>query len=80
MRKFVEGEPAVLVRNGRILHRNMQREMVTRSELNAALRDHGLDDLSKVKVATMEINGEISVVTKEDEKDAESKKKSDPAQ
>ena len=62
LRKLLEGDPIELVRNGRILQRNMRREMVTRSELQSALRAHGIDDLAQVKKATMETNGEISVI------------------
>lgn len=69
VRKIVEGEPMVLVRKGRMLRSNMQREMVTRNELKAALRAHGIDDLSKVKLAIMEPNGDISVIQQEQDTD-----------
>ena len=77
-RQWVEGKPAVLIRNGRLLRHNMERELVTRSELQAALRAHGIDDFLKVRLAVMEANGDISVITNDDEKDAKTNKKGGP--
>ncbi len=78
LRKWVEGHPTVLVRNGRMLRRNMERELVTRNELRAALRAHGLEDLAQVKLAVMEPNGDISVINKEGGKEAQSEEKGTP--
>lgn len=78
VRKIVEGHSTVLVRNGRLLQRNMARELVTRSELKAALRAHGIDNVSKVKLAIMEANGDINVIAKNDEQEGESSKKGPP--
>jgi uncharacterized membrane protein YcaP (DUF421 family) len=78
LRKWVEGQPTVLVRNGRMLRRNMERELVTRNELRAALRAHGLEDLAQVKLAVMEPNGDISVINKEGGKEAQSEEKGTP--
>ncbi|SAI06924.1 Protein of uncharacterised function (DUF421) [Bordetella ansorpii] len=53
-----------LVRDGQIQMRNLRREYVTREELMAELRLKGVDDLSSVRRAYMESNGEISVLGK----------------
>lgn len=63
--RLIEGQPVQLVRNGRILHRNLRSERLTIGELMAALREHGIDDLAKVKTATMEGDGKISVIERE---------------
>lgn len=62
VRRFVEAPPLVLVRHGRVLHRNLRREHVSMPELMAALREQGVESLSDVKVARMEPNGNISVI------------------
>lgn len=62
IRRFVEGEPVQLVRDGKILPRNMRRELLTRDDLMSALREHGIEELSEVKSAAMETDGEISVI------------------
>jgi uncharacterized membrane protein YcaP (DUF421 family) len=64
--RFVHPPSLPLVKNGRMLQRNMKRELITESELRTALRKHGVDDLEQVKVAHIEGDGQISVVTKEE--------------
>lgn len=51
-----------LIKNGRILHRNMRSELVTKDEIMAQLRVNGVEDVKKVKEACLESNGEISVI------------------
>jgi uncharacterized membrane protein YcaP (DUF421 family) len=51
-----------LVQNGRYLRRNMRRELVTVDDLNAKLRGFGIDDVRDVARATLESDGEITVV------------------
>ncbi|HEX2616826.1 MAG TPA: YetF domain-containing protein [Flavobacteriales bacterium] len=65
VRRFVEGNPVQLVRNGRILRGNLRRELLTVADLMSALRTHGIDDISEVKLASMETDGEISVLKAE---------------
>jgi uncharacterized membrane protein YcaP (DUF421 family) len=60
--KFAEPEPLPLVQRGRILARNLRRESLTVKDLMAKLREHGIDDLSVVKNARMESDGEITVI------------------
>jgi uncharacterized membrane protein YcaP (DUF421 family) len=45
-----------------MLRRNMRHELVTADELMSQLREHGLDDVQKVKEAYIESNGQFSVV------------------
>lgn len=61
-RRLLESGPLTLVRDGQIQQRNMRRELVTRDELMAQLRQHGIERLSQVKLATMENDGNISVI------------------
>jgi uncharacterized membrane protein YcaP (DUF421 family) len=64
-RKGLIGEPVVLVMDGRERERLMRREGIDREELMAALREHGVADLEDVKLAVLEVDGEISVVPKQ---------------
>jgi len=52
----------VLVHRGRLNLQNMRREMLATKELMGKLREKGVDELAQVKLATMESNGELSVV------------------
>jgi Predicted membrane protein len=66
IRRMVEPKPLALVREGKLLLRNLRREMITVDELMSKMREHGIDNLKDVKAATMESDGEISVISRED--------------
>lgn len=58
-------DPDELVDRGRLLRRNMRREMVTEEELMAVLRKEGVEEVCRVRSAALEADGEISVVLAE---------------
>jgi uncharacterized membrane protein YcaP (DUF421 family) len=60
--KVTEGEPVVLVRNGRIDTRKLRSENVPKSDLLEAVRRAQLGSLSEVAVATLETDGDITIV------------------
>lgn len=62
LRRFLEAQPLPLVQNGKLMHRNLRHELISREELMAKLREHGLERLEQVKLATMEADGEISII------------------
>ena len=64
-RRMLEGEPTLLVHNGRVLRQNMEREKLTQEDLLSALRRSGLADVEKVRFAVLEENGQISVIPKQ---------------
>jgi uncharacterized membrane protein YcaP (DUF421 family) len=59
---LIEPTPLPLIRDGKMLRRNMRHELITEDELMSQLREQGLDDVGKVKEAFMEPDGHISVV------------------
>ena len=62
VRRILAAKPLQLVIDGKLQRRNLRKEMISQDELMAALREQGIDALEKVKLATMESDGEISVV------------------
>lgn len=63
--RLVEGEPTLLVRDGEVLEANLKREMMTRRELERAIRKHDLDpenDLPRVRVVLLETDGSVTVL------------------
>lgn len=62
VRRLMEGTPALLVHNGRILQENLSHERLTQDDLMAALRKNGIADVERVRFAVLEDNGQISVV------------------
>ena len=55
------GRPSVIVRDGKVDQREMRRNRFTVDELHEELRAQGIADLSTVKYAILETNGQISV-------------------
>ncbi len=62
LRRVVEGSPTLLVLHGEVLTDHLKRERLDEETLEAALREHGVGDLSDVEMAVLEIDGSISVV------------------
>lgn len=62
LRGWLEPPPLLLIRDGRVLHRNLRREFVTEDELKAKLRENGVTDVAEVREARMETDGEVSVI------------------
>jgi uncharacterized membrane protein YcaP (DUF421 family) len=61
----LEGEPILLVSGGRVLERALSRASLERSELDAAVRAHGVASVSDVSLAVLEIDGSISVIPRD---------------
>jgi uncharacterized membrane protein YcaP (DUF421 family) len=59
---LLTGQPTLLVYNGQIIDAHCAKEGVRREDLEAAIREHGLEDETQVKSAVLEIDGSISVV------------------
>lgn len=59
---IVEGSPTLLVLRGEVISEHLRREGLDQETLEAALREHGVADLSEVEMAVLEIDGSISVV------------------
>jgi uncharacterized membrane protein YcaP (DUF421 family) len=56
--------PLLLIKNGRMLARNMRTELITRDELMSHLREEGISTIDEVEQACMEPDGMISVIKK----------------
>ena len=56
--------PLLLVRNGRIHHQNLRAQLITTEDLMEQLREQGIEDVSAVKEARLESDGNISVIRK----------------
>ncbi|MEU4477559.1 YetF domain-containing protein [Micromonospora sp. NPDC023966] len=62
--RIIQPGSLVLVRDGRMLRRNMRRELITEEELYSQLRQQGVEDLTDVKEVRMESQGQFSVITR----------------
>ncbi|HVD49454.1 MAG TPA: YetF domain-containing protein [Gaiellaceae bacterium] len=64
MRTVLEGEPIVLIEDGRVLERNVHRERMTRHELEEQARLSQIASLDDVRWAVLETSGQISFIPK----------------
>ena len=64
-RMVLDGEPIVLIEDGRVLLRNVHRERITRGELEEQARLNQIESLEKVRWAVLETSGQISFIPKQ---------------
>ena len=62
IQRFYHPPPLLLVKNGRLLLKNMRHELITEDELMSQLRKAGVPELDDVAEALMEGDGSITVV------------------
>ena len=65
LRPLLDGEPVILVEDGKLLPKNLGRERITEGELLAQARLEGLDGIDGVRFAVLETNGQISFIADE---------------
>ena len=61
VRRLLCGKPVILIENGNILQKNLQKTRVTMDELTGHLREKDVLDISGVQFAILETNGNLSV-------------------
>ena len=59
------GQPLLIANHGQLLPDAMRREGITREQVMAAMREHGLDSIAEAKICVLEVDGTISIVPKE---------------
>ncbi len=60
LRRLIEGQPTLLIHDGKIIEPHMARERVSMDELHRALREHGINNCDQVALAVLEVDGSIS--------------------
>jgi uncharacterized membrane protein YcaP (DUF421 family) len=62
--KFLEGEPTIVIMNGKVMEHALKKMKYTVSEVMLLLRNKNVFDLVQVDFAIIEPNGQISVLLK----------------
>ena len=70
LRRLICGNPTTLIKNGVLQQKAMQSNRFTLDELVEELRAQGVTDLTTVKFAVLETNGQLSVLLYPDEQPA----------
>ena len=71
--RFTHPDPIALVVNGVTLPANMRKQFITEAQLSSVLREHGIEDVSKVRIAYLEGSGRLSVIPFEDDEGSQGK-------
>lgn len=63
--EFMLEKPEILIHNGTLDFKNLSKLNITSNELKEAMREHGVEYFKDVKLAMLEIDGNISIITGE---------------
>ncbi|OWK75257.1 hypothetical protein CBW16_02380 [Flavobacteriaceae bacterium JJC] len=63
VKSFLESDPVILIRDGKLLRENLVKAEITIDELEESIREHGVETVEEVKLSVMEVDGNISVIS-----------------
>lgn len=66
LRRLVIGSPTILIENGKFVYKNLRRVKIDINDFLESARIAGYFDISNIKYALMEANGQISFLPKEE--------------
>jgi len=66
--KVVEGDAIMLIYKGKVIDEHLKKAQMTVDELLEAVREHGVPSVTKVDLAILEVDGNISVLSNEYQK------------
>jgi len=64
VRPALDGEPIIVVQDGKLIERNMRRERLTVEELLVEARGQQVTSVEQIAWAVLETNGKISIIPK----------------
>lgn len=60
---FFQGHPLMLIYEGREIEHNLEKSRISHDELEQVVREHGVEKISDVNLAVLEMDGNISVLS-----------------
>ncbi len=75
LERLLSPPPLQLIKNGKMIRRNMRSEFITEDELWGQLRQQGISKLTEVHQACLEANGELSVIKSNSDDNSKARKK-----
>jgi len=74
---LVRQSPLPLVKDGKMLRRNMRQELISADELRSQARQQGIAEIEDIQAACLEPNGEISFIERAANQAAKGKRRRD---
>lgn len=62
---LMQDKPEILIHNGNLDFKTLSKLNITSEELKEAMREHGVEHFTDVKLAMLEIDGNISIISGE---------------
>ncbi|GBL35667.1 UPF0702 transmembrane protein YrbG [Filimonas sp.] len=63
--KIAQGDKIMLIHEGHLMKENLKRSMLSMEELEQVVREHGVKSITDVNLAVLEVDGNISVLSKD---------------
>jgi len=63
LNQIIQGNPLMLIYNGQIIQKHLDQSQISLEELEAAVREHGVETIKQVNLAILEVDGNISVLS-----------------
>ncbi|MBB1194996.1 DUF421 domain-containing protein [Flavobacterium sp. SOK18b] len=60
---FMQEKPEILIHNGHLDFKTLSKLNITSDELKESMREHGIEHFNEVKLAMLEIDGNISIIS-----------------
>jgi uncharacterized membrane protein YcaP (DUF421 family) len=61
--EILQGHAIMLIYQGRVIQKNLEKSKISMDELESAVREHGVSGIKDVNLAVLEVDGNISVLT-----------------
>jgi uncharacterized membrane protein YcaP (DUF421 family) len=74
--KVIQGDATMLIYKGKMIESHMKMAKITQEELMEAVREHGVETVTEVDLAIMEVDGSISVLSNQYQKQSVKRRKS----
>lgn len=62
--RLIEGDPDVLIRKGQVMEQRLERELITKEQLEAAARRQGIESLDGVDTCRLETGGALTFIAR----------------
>lgn len=63
IKELIQDKPEILVHNGKIEFKTLSKLGITSDELQEAMREHGIEFYNEIRLAMLEIDGNISIIS-----------------
>lgn len=67
IKSLIESDPEILIKDGVVDNVKMKNQQIGFDELEEAIREHGVEKIEDVKLAILEVDGNISVISMDKE-------------